>query len=347
MLVLDERADWRELLERAAAHEGVAGVAPLVQLQAMAATDFGVSGVLASGIDPEFEPTVSILPQHLLSGGLDRLRSGGYGILLGDRLAARLGVNLGDDVTLITPSIRSTLAGFYPRLRVFEVVGMFSYGAELDELYAYIHWRDAARLIKRQYPFSLRVQLEDLFEAPMVIAELAGELNPEPGMALPSQDWTHTHGTLFRAVRTEKLVIGLLLSTLVIVAAFNLLASMIMTVSDRRADIAVLRTIGARRSEILWMFITQGVVLGLVGIVLGVSLGVPLGIWIDSFINQLEQLLGVRLMEAYFIDYFPSQLLWSDVLVVAVLAFILSVLATIYPALRAAREDPAEILSHE
>jgi len=282
----------------------------------------------------------------MLEGGLDDLTSGDFGIIIGKQMASSLRIGLGDKVTVVMPEASVTPAGVLPRLKRFTVRGVFSVGAELDGNYTLIHMDDAARLMRTGGKAEgVRLLVDDLFQAPRVAQEVAGQLSGRHYIS----DWTRTHGNLFQAIRMEKTMIGLLLMFIVAVAAFNIVSTLVMVVTDKTGDIAILRTMGATPGRIMRIFIVQGAVIGLTGTLVGTALGILGAYNISSFIAGLEALLGHQFLssDVYFISYLPSQLLWQDVYIISGAGLALSLLATIYPAWRASRVDPAEALRYE
>ena len=347
--VLYERGgvkDWKALAEEVEAQPGVTATAPLTRLQGMLGYGGRVQGVMITGIDPDAESRVSILPDHITDGELQALKPKGYGVLLGDLLAKRLNVVVGDKITLMLPEATLSPAGVLPRIKRLNVVGVFSVGAELDANLAVIHLRDAAKLARLKADAqALRVKFDNLFDAPRGIWELASKLNGY----YSGSDWTRTHGNLFQAIKLEKTMIGLLLLIIVAVAAFNIISTLVMVVTDKQSDIAILRTMGAKPATIMAIFKVQGISIGLVGVVLGTVLGVAGALSISEIIAWIEQMFGFQILSAdvYFISYLPSQLLWSDVAVVTSASLTLSFLATLYPSYRASRVQPAEALRYE
>ncbi|MGB2131301.1 MAG: lipoprotein-releasing ABC transporter permease subunit, partial [Marinobacterium sp.] len=327
--------NWKQLRDEVSVAPGVEGVAPYIQAQGMLTSRGRVQGVLINGIDPALEPNVSILGQHMDEGSLDQLAAGEYRIVLGELLARFLGVGVGDRVTLVLPEASISVAGVVPRLKRFEVSGIFSVGAELDANLAYIHIGDAAR-IKRMAAGQidgLRLKFEDLFDAPKLVRQVAMQ-QPQ---ALYINDWTRTHGNLFQAIQMEKRMIALLLLLIVFVAAFNIVSTLVMVVTDKQSDIAILRTMGATPGVILRVFMVQGILIGLIGTALGVALGVTLALTVTDLVAWVEQLLGIQFLsaEVYFISYLPSELIWSDVGMITLAALAISFVATLYPAWRA------------
>lgn len=336
--------DWASQAQLARRHPAVAGVAPFSQMQAMLTGAGSVEGAVINGILPAEERAVSILPEHMVEGSLDDLRPGDFGIVLGATLARRLGVAVGDKVTLVLPEATVSPAGVMPRFKRFTVTGIFRVGAELDVSLAYVHLDDAAVLLRHPHTAqALRVKMHDLFDAPWVMNDLV----MLSGGNTYSVDWTRTHGNLFQAVKMEKTMMTLLLLFIVAVAAFNIVSSLVMVVTDKKGDIAILRTLGASPGMIMRVFMVQGVVIGVVGTLAGVLLGITLALTISDIVAWVEQATGAALLEAYFVNFLPSELRMGDVVTVSVIAFTLSFAATVYPALRASKVHPAEALRYE
>lgn len=340
--------DWRVLAQAVNQFEGVVDSAPMISLQGMLGANGRVRGVAVTGIEPKAESRVSILPNHIEEGSLDALQPGKYGVLMGDILARRLQLELGDTVTIMLPEATLSPAGVLPRVRRLTLVGIYKVGAELDANTAVIHLQDAAKLGRiSAEASSLRIKFDDLFKSSERIWQIVNELDL-PGYYSGS-DWTRSHGNLFAAIRMEKTMIGLLLMMLVAIAAFNIISTLVMVVTDKQADIAILRTMGARPRTIMAIFMVQGLSIGLVGMILGGALGIAAALTIADIVAAVEQLFGFQILSAdvYFISYLPSQLLWSDVAVVTSSALVLSFLATLYPSYRASRVNPAEALRYE
>jgi lipoprotein-releasing system permease protein len=280
-------------------------------------------------------------------GELGDLRAGEFGIILGVALARKLSVTLGDKVTVVTPQASNTPAGILPRMKRFTVKGIFEVGMhEYDSALALIHLDDAARLFRMNGGVTgLRVKLTDMFEAVPVRNSLVDSL---PGGYWIS-DWTMRHANLFRAVKIEKTMMFIILLLIVAVAAFNIVSTLVMVVTDKQADIAILRTLGSTPRSIMTIFIVQGVVIGVIGVLLGTVFGVTLALNLDTVVGWLEGVLGIQFMPAdvYYINTFPSELHWGDVLKISTISFVLSVLATLYPAWSASRTQPAEALRYE
>jgi lipoprotein-releasing system permease protein len=339
--------DWRPVMERVAATPGVTGAAPFVEVQAMLAHEGLLKGTLLRGIDPELEASVSRVEQHLVAGSLDALQPGSDHLVLGRLLAARLRVGIGDPLTLLVPTGSDTGARLVPRLRRFTVVGLFEVGMEeQDGVLALAHLEDAAAARGRPGEVSgVRIELEDLFAAPRIARTIAAELGP----GYTARDWTTENASYFRAVRIEKTMMTIILSLVVAVAAFNIVATLVMVVTDKRSEIAILRTMGLSPGSVMRVFLVQGTAIGAVGTFLGVLLGVPLALNVGTVMPALESLFGFSVLpaEVYYITRLPSDLRVPQVIMVSGIALALCLLSTVYPSLRAARTEPAEALRYE
>ncbi|GED22207.1 lipoprotein-releasing ABC transporter permease subunit [Halomonas halmophila] len=338
--------EWQSLAERLTEREHVVGAAPYIQQQGMFAVDGRNQGAMVNGIKPDWERRVSIVDDHMTQGSLDDLKPGEWNIVLGSALARQLGVGVGDSVTLLVPEASITPAGVFPRLKRFTVSGLFSVGADLDANLAYAHIEDMQTLARMGDAVGgLRLELDNLFKAGSVTQSIVDEL----GAGYRGLDWTYSRGNLFQAIQMEKRMIGLLLTVIVAVAAFNIVSTLVMVVTDKHADIAILRTIGATPRSIMGIFMVQGLTIGIMGILIGVGLGVLLALTVSDIIAFVESTLGIHFLDAgvYFISDLPSQLLWSDVGTIVLAAFVLTFLSTLYPAWRAAKVQPAEVLRYE
>ncbi|MFC8752794.1 lipoprotein-releasing ABC transporter permease subunit [Pseudomonas oryzihabitans] len=338
--------DWRPLAAKAEQQPHVLAAVPYTQLQGMLSVRGRMQPLLVDGIDPAQEKRVSIVGDRMTQGSLDALKPGEFGIVLGEIAARRFQLELGSQVTVIIPEVAAT-GSITPRLRRFTVVGTFKVGAELDASLALINVADAAPL-KGWQPGqveSIRLALDDLFQAPRISRDVAKAL----GDGYQARDWTISQGSLFQAMQMEKTMIGLLLLLIVAVAAFNIIATLIMVVADKKADIAILRTLGATPGQIMAVFMVQGTVIGLVGTLIGGVLGVIAALNVSSWIAALERLVGHKLFggDMYFISNLPSRLELEDVVLIAVAALSMSFLATLYPAWRASRTSPAEALRYD
>ncbi|HZP65616.1 MAG TPA: lipoprotein-releasing ABC transporter permease subunit [Rudaea sp.] len=338
-------SDWEGAIARAKQNPRVRGAAPYVERQAML-EGARVSGAIVRGVLPEREPEVSELDRKMVKGRLDALKPGAFGIVLGNELAMQLGVGVGDKVTVITPEVNATPIGAVPRLRRFDVVGIFSVGfQEYDEGLAIVHMDDAERLFQLDGPTGIRLKLDSPFDAWDTGRELAQEL----GRFYRVQDWREGHANFFRAVAMEKKVMFIILSLIVAVAAFNLVSTLVMLVTDKQADIAILRTLGISPQSIMGVFMVQGVIVGAFGILLGVVGGAALALNLPALVKWIEHTFGVEFLspDVYYISEVPSDMHWSDVGWIAAVAFVFCLFATLYPARRAAKTQPAMALRYE
>lgn len=338
--------DWPELIERAGEHPEVIGAAPFVEQQTLL-KGRDVAGALVRGVDPALEPRVSELDQQLLVGDLEDLSRERWQVLLGVELAARLGVGPGDPVTIFAPEIRATAAGVVPQVRRFTVAGVFEAGVqEFDASLAVIHWKDAQALFRTGNGVTgVRLEFTDLFRARSIATRLAETL---PGF-YRVRDWTQSHANWFRAVQMEKTMMFLILSLIIVVAAINMISTLVMLVIDKQSDIAILKTMGFSPGGVMRVFVVQGMLIGTIGTVLGVIGGVILALNVETIVAGIEQLLNTEFLSAdvYYISDLPSELHWGDVGRFAGLAMGLSLLSTLYPAWRAGRTRPAEALRYE
>lgn len=339
--------DWQRLQPYLDRYPQIQGQAPFVRGEGMLTAGAGVSGAIIRGVSPELEPTVSSLHREMEVGVLGDLEAGAFNIILGQELARRLGVRVGDKVTLVTPQASVTPIGVMPRLKRFSVVGVFQAGMhEYDSALALIHLEDAAKLFLRPGQVSgVRLKLDDMFQAPYLTQLMVQDL--PHGFII--SDWTRQHVNFFRAVRTEKVVMFVILTLIVAVAAFNIVSTLVMVVTDKKADIAILRTLGASPGVIMRIFIVQGVVIGLFGTLLGVVGGVTLASNVEVIVPAIERALGMKFLspDVYYISDLPSEMRGSDITTISLVAFVLCLLATLYPAWRASRTQPAEALRYE
>ncbi len=341
-------SDWRALAPTLDANSSVKGHAPYIYAQGLATYSSAVSGALVRGVLPEEEHKVSPIAEHMLVGKFSDLTPGSYNTVLGEGLADTLRAEVGDKITLISPQGQSTPAGLMPRLRRFTVVGIFGgIGPdEFDQSLAYVHMRDAAKLYKAGEQVSgVRVTLDDPYDARQVGAELADEFN----FKYYVDNWTRQYKNFFRALEVERRMTFIVLFLIVAVAAFNIVSTLVMVVTDKRADIAILRTLGLSPNGVMGIFFVQGVTSGLLGTVIGAVLGVLTALNIGDIILFVENLVGYQLFPAdvYIITDFPAELRWSDVTTIVSASIVLSMLATLYPAWRASKTQPAEALRYE
>ncbi len=338
---------WQRVAQQASQHARVVATAPYVQEQAMLAFDDSVRGTMVRGVLPADEERVADFAQYMRAGSLDNLQAGRFGIVLGRDLAFALRVGMGDGLTLIAPQGMVTPAAVVPRVRQFEVVGIFEAGMfEYDSGLALVHMRDAQVLYRMGDAVSgVRLKTDDLFAAPRIARELAGMIDV-PGMV---NDWTRSHANFFRAVQLEKTMMTIILFLIVAVAAFNIVSTLVMAVQEKYADIAILRTLGASPGSIMVVFVLQGAIIGVVGLVAGVVGGLLLANNLDVVIPAIEAVTGATLWnkEIYYISELPSKVLPSDVITITSLSFVLTLLATLYPSWRASRVNPAEALRYE
>lgn len=338
--------DWQLTAKQALRNPQVLAAAPYVEAQALLTRNDAVSGVLLRGVVPDLEAHVSDIAAEMKAGRLSDLQPGQFGIVLGGDLAANLGVSVGDKVTLVAPQGTITPAGMLPRLKQFTVTGIFESGHyEYDSSLALIDIQDAQALFRLSAPTGVRLRLKDMQLAPQVSRELAHTLSGE----LYIRDWTQQNKTWFSAVQIEKRMMFIILALIIAVAAFNLVSSLVMTVTDKQADIAILRTLGAQPGSIMKIFVIQGMTIGLFGTVLGVALGSLIAAEIPVVVPMIEHLLGIQFLppSVYFINELPSDLELGDVMRIGIMAFVLSSLATLYPSWRAGKVQPAEALRYE
>lgn len=342
-------ADWPALADQVKQNPSVLDVAPFTQMQGLLTHAGKVQKVLLNGVDPAQERKVSIIGDFIRQGRLEDLAPGDFGIMIGDKAASRLGVGIGDKVTFVAPEVTVTPAGMFPRMKRFTVVGTFHVGAgEIDGFLGLTNIADLSRLHrwKPDQVQGLRLKFDDLFQAPRIAYNIAHQLGDQEFYA---RDWTRSYGNLYQAIRMEKAMIGLLLLLIVAVAAFNIISTLVMVVNDKRGDIAILRTLGSTPRQIMAIFMVQGTIIGVLGTAIGAVVGILAALNVSAAIAGLETLIGHKFLNAdvYFIDYLPSRIMAEDVWMVCGAALVLSFLATLYPAWRAARTQPAEALRYE
>ncbi|MFO1351130.1 MAG: lipoprotein-releasing ABC transporter permease subunit [Gammaproteobacteria bacterium] len=339
--------DWQSARTAILNHSDIVSGAPYVRGEAMLSNEAQVSGTIIQGVLPDEERQVSAISSKIIAGKFDDLKPGGFGIILGKELALTLGLGVGDKVTMITPQANVTAIGTLPVLKRFTVVGIFEAGMyEYDRGLALIHVADASRLFRLEGAVSgLHFKLKDMFIAPRVAEELTRAL-PDTLMV---RDWTHEHANFFRAVQIEKTAMFVILTLIVAVAAFNIVSTLVMVVTDKQSDIAILRTLGASPASVMGIFIVQGVTIGVVGTLLGLIGGITLAANVETVVPLIERVIGHKFLapDVYLISDLPSEIIPTDVIMVGALAFALASLATLYPAWRAARTQPAAALRYE
>ncbi len=343
-------ADWQDVSAKVQTAKHVTGTAPYIVAQGMLSNGQAVQGAIVRGVLPNEEGKVSDLAGHMRAGQLTDLKAGGFGIVLGAELAQSLGVILGDKVVLMAPQGQFTPTGVVPRIKQFTVVGLFQIGMyEYDAGLALINIDDAAKLYRMGDNVSgVRLKLDDLFLAPKISRDLAVVLSDET-QALFLTDWTHEHANFFRAIQMEKRVMFIILALIVAVAAFNIVSTLVMAVTDKRADIAIMRTFGASPPSIMAIFIVQGALIGVIGTVFGAFFGVLIALNISTIVPFIEHLFNVQFLakDIYYISELPSHLLWGDVMTIVILSFFLSLIATLYPSWKASKMNPAEALRYD
>ncbi len=343
-------SDWSKISSKVQTTKHVSGTAPYIMAQGMLSNGQAVQGAIVRGVLPSDEGKVSDLSQHMRAGQLTDLKAGEFGIVLGAELAQSLGVILGDKIVLMAPQGQFTPTGVVPRIKQFTVVGLFQIGMyEYDAGLALINIDDAAKLYRMGDNVSgVRLKLDDLFLAPQISRDLALSLSGET-QSLFLTDWTQEHANFFRAIQMEKRVMFIILALIVAVAAFNIVSTLVMAVTDKRADIAIMRTFGASPLSIMGIFIVQGALIGIVGTVAGAFFGVLIALNIGVIVPFIEHIFHVQFLakDVYYISELPSHLLWSDVLTIVVLSFFLSLIATLYPSWKASKMNPAEALRYD
>ena len=339
-------ADVAQVAAKARDTAHVIAAAPYVQGQAMLSSGEVNRGVIIRGVEPATEAKVADIGTHMRAGSIDALAPGKYGIVLGAEIARAMGARIGDPIVVIAPQGTLTAAGTLPRLKTFHVVGVFEVGMyEFDSGLALIDIDDARRLYRMDGVSGVRLKLDDLFAAPAVSRDLAGRL----GVNAEVRDWTQNHANFFRAVQIEKRVMFIILTLIIAVAAFNIVSAQVMTVTDKKADIAILRTLGASPGSITAIFMIQGALIGFIGTLIGVVGGVLLALNVGTVLPAIERLFNTQFLDktVYYINELPSDLQRGDVVTIALIALALALLATIYPAWSASKVNPAEALRYE
>jgi lipoprotein-releasing system permease protein len=338
--------DWQALSATVEKHPDVIASAPYIASSAMVSYAGGFEAIELQGILPDAEERVSIVNQRMVVGDMAALQPGEYGIVMGRLLASRLMLTPGDKVRVTSPEINMTPMGAFTRSRSFTLVGVFEVKAQVDSTLVLIHLQDAQKFLRQPGVQGLHVKTTDLYSAGRVMAELRQQLGEQQYQV---KDWSQTQGSLFQAVKMEKIVIGSLLMIIIAVAAFNIVSSLVLMVADKRSDIAVLRTMGVSARQVMAIFIVQGSAVGFIGTLIGAVLGCVIAVSLTPVMGFLESLVGLQVFdpEVYFISQLPSLLLWTDVVFICLVALLLSFIATLYPAYRAAQIEPAEALRYE
>lgn len=340
--------DWQIITPSVDTQKGVVGRAPFILEQGLVSLNSAVTGSLVKGVLPAEESKVSSVADHMLQGNFNLLQKGKYNVVLGNGLAQKIGAGMGDKVTFISPQGQSTPAGLMPRLRRFTVVGVFGgIGPdEFDAALSYIHLDDAIKLYKTAGKVSgLRLKLSDPQEARKIAAELTDKFQYEYYV----DNWTRQHKTFFRALEVERRMVFITLFLIVAIAAFNIVSTLIMVVTDKRADIAILRTLGLSPAKVMGIFFVQGVTSGVIGTIVGAAAGILTALNLSNIINFVEGVLGFELLpqSVYYVTDFPAELRWSDVIVIVSVSIVISMLATLYPSWQASKTEPAEALRYE
>jgi lipoprotein-releasing system permease protein len=338
--------NWRQSEQEAFRNPAVRGVAPFVETQGLLVKDDTMKPSVIRGILPGEEHKVSDVAKQIRQGSLQDLRPGEFNIVLGYVLARSLGVGVGDKVNMLLAQGQTTPAGMVPRSRVFRVVGIFEAGHyEFDSAMAFIHMEDAERMVRVSAPNGLRLRIADMHQAPQVAAQLKTTMSGD----LIMRDWSKLNANWFAAVQTEKRMMFIILTLIIAVAAFNLVSTLVMTVTDKQADIAILRTLGSSPRSIMKIFMIQGALVGVMGTLAGVGLGVLVALNIDVIVPFIERLLGIQFLskDIYLISEIPSDMRWPDVVKIGGVSILLAFVATIYPSFAASRVKPAEALRYE
>lgn len=345
----NQLSQWPALAAQVQEQPNIKASAPYIMAQGMLSNGQAVQGALIRGVLPSEEDKVADLGKSMKVGKLDDLEPGAFNIILGSDLAYTLGINVGEKIVLMAPQGQFTPTGVVPRIKQFTVVGLFQIGMyEYDSGLALIHLQDAAKLYRMGNQVSgLRLKIDNLFDAPAMTAELTKSLTPLGAYYIT--DWTQQHANFFKAIQLEKRVMFIILTLIVAVAAFNIVSTLVMAVTDKRADIAIMRTLGASPRSIMQIFIIQGALIGIIGTFFGAILGIVIALNIDTIIPFIENLFQVQFLakDVYYISELPSKLEWSDTTTIIITSIILSLLATLYPSYKASKINPAEALRYE
>lgn len=346
--IMDFISDWQDVEAVVKKNPQVIAVAPFVTGQVLITNDGVVQPAILDGIDPVAEKNITKLPEKMVQGSLTQLVPGEFGIVLGEELANRLNAMVGDKITIVTPEVSMTPAGVIPRFKRFTVTGIFRAGSGFgfDNTLAFIHMQDGQKLLQLGSSVSgVHASIKDVYAAQQVSKQLAEQLGPNARIT----DWTEQFGAFFQAVSLEKSMMFFILLLIIAVAVFNLVCTLMMVVSEKEADIAILRTFGATPKVIMAIFMVQGAIVGVIGTLLGVVGGVALALNVTTLVNWIQKIFGVQFLSSsvYFVNYLPSELQLTDVVHISLAALIFSLVATLYPAWRASRTEPVEALRYE
>lgn len=327
----------------------VQGAAPYIETQGLLSSGAYLKGVYFYGVMPEYEKKVSIVHDHILTGTFNSLEEEGYNLVIGDILAYQLGLNIGDYVNVLVPDTGLGIAGIFPRTKKFKVTGIFSIGApEVDQSFAYMSIRNASKLLRtNEFINGIRIKYEDLFSSSYQVREDASRLREINKKTVTTTTWQQNYGTLYQAVENERFLVAFMLFMLVILSAYNLMSMLVMTVNEKKAQIAILMTMGATSNVVRNTFLSFGSLVGLLGIFIGSITGLILSINFGSIIGFIENLFNVQFLQVYFINYFPIDIRFEWVSTICLVSFVCCLLFTIYPSKLASKVDPVEVLKYE
>ena len=345
--ILKDEVD--EISDSLMLNKNVLGVAPYIETQGLLSSGSYLKGVYIFGIDPEYEKNISSIKKHFIEGSLESLNENEYNLVIGDILAIQLGLKAGDSVNILVPETSLGLAGIFPRTKKFKITGIFSLGSpEIDQSYVYLHSNNASKLLRTgEYVHGIRIRYSNLFESKEQIKSDLLRINREFQKDYNASTWESNYGTLFEAIQMERFLVAFMLMTLVLISAYNLMSMLIMTVKEKESQIAILISLGATNYLIRNIFLIFGFLIGFTGILIGSLAGLLLTTYFGSIVSFIEGLLGVQFMKVYFIDYFPVDIRTGWILSICAISFILTCIASVYPAKLASRLEPAEALKYE
>tara|TARA_B100000686_G_scaffold350783_1_gene447713 strand:+ start:1765 stop:3009 length:1245 start_codon:yes stop_codon:yes gene_type:complete len=345
--ILKDEVD--EISDSLMLNKNVLGVAPYIETQGLLSSGSYLKGVYIFGIDPEYEKNISSIKKHFIEGSLESLNENEYNLVIGDILAIQLGLKEGDSVNILVPETSLGLAGIFPRTKKFKITGIFSLGSpEIDQSYVYLHSNNASKLLRTgEYVHGIRIRYSNLFESKEQIKSDLLRINREFQKDYNASTWESNYGTLFEAIQMERFLVAFMLMTLVLISAYNLMSMLIMTVKEKESQIAILISLGATNYLIRNIFLIFGFLIGFTGILIGSLAGLLLTTYFGSIVSFIEGLLGVQFMKVYFIDYFPVDIRTGWILSICAISFILTCIASVYPAKLASRLEPAEALKYE